>query len=105
MLKQKSPLVFSPTNKFPLPSVLHRESVEGKYKYSRAVLNAACCNTIKPIRLVIIEAGRPLLMCDFVPTGLPRTKQNVHNLQGPLNLPTKVGIQMLITHRHAFMSD
>lgn len=40
-------------------------------------------------------------MCDFVPTGLPSSEQNVQNLQGPLHLPTKVGIQMLILQRHA----
>lgn len=48
-------------------------------------------NTITQIPLVIIEPGRALRMCDFVPIG-----QNVQTLQGPLNLPTKVGIQMQI---------
>ena len=68
-----------------------------------AELNEACCNIIKPIPLVIIEAGRALLMCDFVPTSLPGSEQKVQNLQGPLNLPTKVGIQMQILQRHTSM--
>lgn len=71
------------------------------FKWTHPVLNAACCNIIKPVPLVIIEAGRALLMCDFVPTGLPGSEQNVKNLQGSLNLLTKVGIQMQIVQRHA----
>lgn len=40
-------------------------------------------------------------MCDLVPIGLPSSEQNLQNPQGPLNLPTKVGIQMQILPRHA----
>lgn len=40
-------------------------------------------------------------MCDLVPIGLPSSELNLQNPQGPLNLPTKVGIQMQILQRHA----
>lgn len=60
----------------------------------------AYCTTIKPVPLAVIEAGRALLMCDLVPIGLPSSEQNAQNLQGPLNLPTKVVIQMQILQRH-----
>lgn len=40
-------------------------------------------------------------MCDLVPIGLLSFKENVQNLQAPLNLPTKVGIQMQMLQRHA----
>lgn len=36
-------------------------------------------------------------MCDLVPIGPPGSEQNLQNPQGPLNLPTKVGIQMQIS--------
>lgn len=62
-------------------------------------------NIIRPVPVVIIEAGRALLMCDFVPTGMPGSELNVENLQGPLNFPTKVGIQMQIEQRLAFMRE
>lgn len=73
----------------------------GKLKQTHPLVNVAQWNSIKPVLWVIIEAGRALRVCDLVPIGLLRFQENVHNLPAPLNLPTKVGIQMQIRQRLA----